>query len=304
MNCTSPWQHGLRDGLPLASENGGMLGSDMAFFVASRPTELVDAHVIETYLPEPDDCQQDWILVSSSLSYGEFLIFEATRKLDTGDPQDKAIIPDADPAIPQHRIIAAWGDSEEIAYHGTNVARGSVRFYASDNGAGAFEQAMLSQASGSFFVGSKNFTVPSTSDTEYIEFCQARSDLIGQGVPDTSDALNIIGFRPVLAEATARFVHHFTMHASYNISDTPDNQCENRDDFNYLVYGTSLSWDGCMSNKDCRSGHTHMSYHFLLSFHFLCSVGARRAAISSTVQSGISIVRPIRLPVISNPDSL
>jgi hypothetical protein len=128
------------DCLWLVSENGGMLGSDMALFVASRPTELVDAHVIETYLPEPDDSQQDWILVNSSLSYVEFLISEATRKLDTFDQQDKTIIPDADPAIPQHRIIAAWGDSEEIAYHGTNVARGSVRFYASDNDAGAFEQ--------------------------------------------------------------------------------------------------------------------------------------------------------------------
>ena len=152
------------------AEAGGMLGSDMALFVGSRPSEIVDAHVIENFYPEEDDCQQDWILVDSSglsskseaQDSEDFLMFEARRKLDTGDPQDNKVIQDANPSIPPHRIVAAWGNSAEVSYHGANVARGAVRFYtAGTDEDSAFEKNMMTNAEGSFMVQAKNYTIPS-----------------------------------------------------------------------------------------------------------------------------------------------
>ena len=232
------------------SEAGGMLGSDMALFEASRSTEITDAHVVESYRPQPDDCQQDWILVDDSsggvttkqaaVEAGEegFLMFQARRKLATGDPQDKRVVNDADPVIPAHRVIAAWGDSDQVSYHGTNVARGAIRFFDPQDPSDSFTESMRQKAEGTFIVQASNYTIPPV-DTEYADFCVSRSDLLKQGVPNTTESLNIIGFRPIISPESAPQVHHFLVFG-YN---GPDSACREDDesdgvgDSNNLVYG-------------------------------------------------------------------
>jgi hypothetical protein len=196
------------------AEAGGMIGADMALFTASRPTEIVDAYTTDVRQPVPDDCSSDWELVASFVdSKNGFLMFEMKRLLDTGDPQDKVIINDASPVIPSHRVIAAWGDQLEVGYHGLNRARGAIRFFGTGDEKSTFETAMQQHAEGSFEVRSKNHTIAS-EETEYAYTCVSRQDLIDQGVLDTQDMLNMIGFEPVLSEGTEAYVHHAVVRGS------------------------------------------------------------------------------------------
>lgn len=225
------------------SEAGGMIGSDMALYTAaSRPKDIVDAYVTENRFPVEDECQQDWIFeeptsetsATTAFELG-LLTFEARRKLDTGDAQDKPILRDDDPTFPAHRIIAAWGDSPEVNYHGSNVARGSVRFFGSIDEDAAFQENMDTNAEGSFVVLANNYTIAEDEETQYIDFCATRADLIEQGVPNSTDTLSVVGFRPILSPESAPYVHHFVVSASI---DSTKNACE--DDLDNLVYGTSV----------------------------------------------------------------
>lgn len=72
-----------------------------------------DAHILEDLQPIEDACQGDWTLVASNTDdANNFLIVEISRKLDTKDPQDRAILDDSNDIIPATRIIVAWGESE------------------------------------------------------------------------------------------------------------------------------------------------------------------------------------------------
>jgi hypothetical protein len=84
------------------SENGGMHGADILLFEATHPDTLTDSYNLEIRGPLSDDCQ-DWTLTSSATD-GGFLIFEANRAFDTGDAQDRVIIPDAEEAVPESRM--------------------------------------------------------------------------------------------------------------------------------------------------------------------------------------------------------
>ena len=215
----------------------GMYGSDMALFTASRPNELVDAHVVSEPFPKPDDCQQDWELVNShstsisvtaeerqavdtTVDDESFLMFEARRKLNTDDPQDIVLIRDSLLAIPEQRIISAWGNTPEVSFHGIDdVARGSIRLYKTEVDEPDFDALMARDADGSFFLGARIFTIPA-NDTTYQEFCITRQDLIDQGVPDTTDLMSVIGFRPIVDDGpSARYVHHYVVTGIMNASD-------------------------------------------------------------------------------------
>jgi Copper type II ascorbate-dependent monooxygenase, C-terminal domain/DOMON domain/Copper type II ascorbate-dependent monooxygenase, N-terminal domain len=190
------------------AEAGGMLGADMALFEAAKPDEIVDAFTDDTRFPQTDDCPSDWKLVSSEVDEeGGFIMIEFKRKLDTKDSQDRVIFHDESTLVAPHRIIAAWGDSSEVAYHGLNVARGAVRFYGTGDDRATFDTAM-EQADGSFMVASINHAV-STNETEYFHTCVPRNDLLAQGVLNTTDLLNIIGFEPVLQEENVAYLHHY-----------------------------------------------------------------------------------------------
>ena len=124
-------------------EAGGMLGADMALFEALKPDEITDAYTTDTRYPIPDDCPSNWELVSFNIDEdGGFMMIEFKRLLHTDDPQDKSIFNDVSTLVPPHRIIAAWGDSDEVSYHGLNCARGAIRFYGTEDDASTFADDM------------------------------------------------------------------------------------------------------------------------------------------------------------------
>ena len=217
-----------------------MLGSDMALFSTTKPGKIVDAHVVEVRMPKEDDCQQDFVYVGAAStsepvaiersasgaetqlieSEGdeEFIMFETRRKLVTGDAQDIPLIRDNLIAIPETRIISAWGDTPEVSFHGTNVARGSIRLFKRELDVPDFDQVMARDANGSFFVGSKDYVIPS-NETTYQDFCVTRRDLIAQGVPNTTNLMSVIGFKPVLSDGSSAFIHHYVVTGFFNASD-------------------------------------------------------------------------------------
>jgi hypothetical protein len=218
-----------------------MLGSDMALFSTSKPGRIVDAHVVEVPMPKEDDCQQDFVYVNAAATSEpvsiersasgamtqlinaegdeEFIMFETRRKLVTGDAQDIPLIRDNLIAVPETRIIAAWGDTPEVSFHGTNVARGSIRLFRREADMPDFDEAMARDADGSFYVGSKNYIIPG-NDTTYENFCFTRKDLIEQGLPNTTDLMSVIGFMPILNDGpSAAFVHHYIVTGIFNASD-------------------------------------------------------------------------------------
>jgi Copper type II ascorbate-dependent monooxygenase, C-terminal domain/DOMON domain/Copper type II ascorbate-dependent monooxygenase, N-terminal domain len=202
------------------SENGGMRGADIVIYNA-KADQIMDAHVLEDLLPLEDVCQ-DWKLKKSQSQNG-FLIFEASRLLDTGDKQDRPLLNDtttkSDTGTPPNRIIAAWGDQPSYAYHGPNRARGSVRFFEKSGGNEweNFRKQMVVDADGSFDLMAVNFKIP-PQVTTYQDFCFFESDLIASGMP-AGVPLHNIGVEPVISTPTASNVHHFTVYGAINPND-------------------------------------------------------------------------------------
>jgi dopamine beta-monooxygenase len=195
------------------SEVGGMTGTDMVIFTASRPDELVDAYTGEERFPQTDNCSSDWEMVASNIDLeGGFIMFETKRLLDTNDPQDKPIRNDTSILFPPHRVIAAWGDSEEVSYHGQNRARGTFRFFGTGDEDSTFKAAM-DVAEGYVDILAGNYSVPA-QETTYALFCFSRQDLIDQGLLDTTDSLNIIGWEPLVQPGNEPHVHHYIVTAS------------------------------------------------------------------------------------------
>jgi len=207
------------------SENGGMRGADIVYFESSKPDEVTDAYVVSNRFPLVDDCQ-DWNLTQSFTDDG-FLIFEASRAIDTGDKQDHPLIFDAPESSVQSRIVAAWGDTPEISTHGAaNRARGQLRWFQSSLAeVSSFQDVMREQADGFFEHRAGDYAL-STEETQYVGFCIGRDVLIAQGVPMESDPLYLIGFEPIVDPRSAEFVHHFIVTASGGYADGTFADCE------------------------------------------------------------------------------
>jgi Copper type II ascorbate-dependent monooxygenase, N-terminal domain/DOMON domain/Copper type II ascorbate-dependent monooxygenase, C-terminal domain len=196
------------------SEAGGMIGTDMVMFEASRPGELVDAYTSDERYPQVDDCAGNWEMVASNVDTGgEFIMFETKRLLNTNDPQDKPIVNDSSSLMSPHRVIAAWGDTEEVGYHGLNRARGSIRFYGTGDAEATFLAEMERSSQGSFEVRAREYNVPEM-ETYYAYVCTSREDMIEQGVLNTTNGLNVIGWEPIVQAGNEAYVHHFVVHAS------------------------------------------------------------------------------------------
>jgi len=202
-------------GLGLA-ESGSMKGADIVMFTAETDT-LVDSYVLDQLVkPFPDDCQS-WTL-NNSTTDGGFIIFEATRLMDTKDSQDRIILDDSNVLVPATRLIAAWGDTATPSFHGSNTARNSVRFFGSTSIAEeieAFDRAMEAEAEGNFTIQAEAFVVPN-EDTHYAHFCFSEADLLAMNVPINQD-LHTIGIEPVV---TSPYVHHFIVTGSTDPFDS------------------------------------------------------------------------------------
>ncbi|KAL3915379.1 MAG: hypothetical protein SGILL_005685 [Bacillariaceae sp.] len=217
------------------SEAGGMLGTDMVLFEAANPDVLIDAYTNDDRFPQTDDCASDWEMIESHVDLDGFIVFEAKRKLDTQDPQDKPILDDSSSLVAPHRVIAAWGDSQQVGYHGLDVARGAIRFYGGADEEVVFNAAMDRNAEGSALMIANQFTIPAV-DTIYQPFCFSRQHLIDEGVPDTTDKLNIVGWSPQVEKGNEAFVHHYVVTASTNPNACNGTEDDVDQDFIEMVY--------------------------------------------------------------------
>jgi DOMON domain len=214
------------------SDNGGMKGSDVLLFEAINRHNVTDAHIKDLRYPQIDDCQ-NWEFVRSVVSEdgSDFLIVEVRRQLDTKDSQDWPIHNDANIEIPLSRIIAVWGDSVNVGYHGAKTARSTLRWYGfGKDELSHFHDTMEEKAVGSFMFVQDEYNIP-PEETLYIRFCISANQMREQGVP-IAEGATIIGLEPII---TTPFVHHYTLYGS------PDEHnfgsCEN-------AYGMDLlySW--------------------------------------------------------------
>jgi hypothetical protein len=202
------------------SEAGGMLGSDIALFQTANPSTIRDSYVVEAFdVPKEDGCQH-WTLIESTMDSG-WLIVEMSRPLDTMDTQDHPLVDDSNLSA-QTRLIAAWGDSPTVSFHGFQVGKISVTIFGNDgesnnddvdttkNLSRNFEELMEEQADGYFDVLAENYTIPA-DHTTYHYVCKSFEELKEKyNLPETEDGiLTFIGGGAVLSPTTEPYVHHF-----------------------------------------------------------------------------------------------
>lgn len=222
------------------SESGGMKGADMMMFTA-KDKALVDAYSVEYERPTEDTCSDNnWQYVDSKIdTEGNFMIVEAYRNLTNDDPQDMNMFDDSDMSVPSHRLIAAWGNSDMVGYHGSNAVKQNVRFFAnhsSSNSNGPVtpsETMTTSDADSSTKIAftdiepdmiidfrAPNYTIP-VGETTYADFCYTASNLTAHGVPMTEKS-HLIGV-DYLPGGNEEMVHHIVIYAT----TTVDQGCAN-----------------------------------------------------------------------------
>ena len=225
------------------AEAGGMPGADMVVY-ESESHRLTDRFATDYTAPLLDEQSQDWILehvvyhnnnttnTNNKNTESPLLVVQMHRKLDTGDRiQDRPIVFDGDLVVPPHRIIAAWGDSSRLEYHGPrNRASGSVRFHESDSiKAGRdtknFQRSVQQESAGYIDVTMQNVSIPSSQSTIYASKCLHLSDLLDnhpEFLPSNSrQEYNIIGFEPLIQSS---FPHHMVLYGSKS-QDALDGDC-------------------------------------------------------------------------------
>ena len=184
------------------AEAGGMPGSDIVVFTAAD-NSLTDMHALAYATPIVDTCQ-DWDLVNSTVDTDDgILIFEASRAVNTGDLQDREVKDDSDPFTPAHRVIAAWGNSENIFYHGENRTSGSIRFFQSSKSVESRKN------STSFIDLVTNFTIPATQTT-YESKCfpdWSSPNPVTNGIVDA----HLTGISFIEDSETTEYVHHLLL---------------------------------------------------------------------------------------------
>ena len=158
----------------------------------SKPDVLTDAHVVDNKsLPLADDCQS-WNLESVTNEDG-WIIVEMSRLLDTNDSQDHKLINDEEMYMPPTRIIAAWGDSDTVSYHGGNKARSSVRLFANYSNEltemEALMESLEENSDGHFGVFEDEFEIPA-EETYYHRLCVTADEL---DLPEGQTSVTMIG---------------------------------------------------------------------------------------------------------------
>ena len=222
------------------AEAGGMPGADMVVY-ERESNILTDRFATDYTVPLLDEHSKDWILEHVVYNYNNnddddekessFLVVQMRRKLDTGDTlQDRPIVFDGDLVVPPHRIIAAWGDSSTLEYHGPHKrASGSVRFHESDSVTAGrdtenFQRSVRQESAGYVDVTMQNFSIPSSRSTIYASKCLHLSDLLEshpEFLSSSRQEYNIIGFEPLIQSA---FPHHMVLYGSKS-QDAEDGDC-------------------------------------------------------------------------------
>lgn len=199
------------------SDAGGMKGADMVVWEAANPGVLKDYYSLDYGPPVEDTCESDWVLVAtvdgaSSLARQAatpVIGFHAIRQLDTKDAQDWAFRDDSRWDVQPTKVIVAWGDQEEMGYHGNNRISTTMRFFAastneSDNKNNL--QHLEEISDGSFLVTARDFSIP-TLETTYHDFCMDLPEVA------TNQAIHIVGIafdNSLNTMDTYPYVHHFS----------------------------------------------------------------------------------------------
>jgi len=157
--------------------------------------------------PTPDVCQ-DWILKDYIAKDG-FLIFEASRELNTRDTKDLKFRDDT--LTTPTFVIAAWGNTNTMQYHGPNSnVKGTVHFYAQE------EKDHTKDYERSTMIQANDFSIPPVS-THYETFCFSRQDLF----PHSTETEYLLGFEGVVDPRTSWMIHHMVVYyKTYNDCDT------------------------------------------------------------------------------------
>ena len=173
-----------------------MMGADIVYYEVSS-NQVTDAFALDFVAPIPD-FKQDWTLTSAS-NLNRVLTVEAFRLLDTMDPQDTKITNDSWPAIDGTKVIAAWGDSAYIEYHGAaNRVTGEVRFF-SPPPADPLAAIKADPTVKSFEVVQLNFSIPA-SPTTYAYRCAPLGSAWGGPIPWDGDLSNVPYYHLVALE--------------------------------------------------------------------------------------------------------
>jgi dopamine beta-monooxygenase len=194
------------------SEMGGMKGSDIVVFQASGP-RLLDAYATGSARPQLDD-QQDWLLLDSIAEDG-LILFEAERKLDTGDTMDWPISDDSGPVYPGTKLIAAWGDTDEMHYHGPDQRlQGRVRFFGDPNvdEEVAFQEQLSQASEGSIVMTVQHFAVTAKRTSTYVQRCFTTTQFVKEQGLSVETPLHIIGFEWLLDPGD--LIHHINLYTS------------------------------------------------------------------------------------------
>lgn len=195
------------------AESGGMPGADLVIYTVADDA-LTDAHALAYAAPIVDRCQ-DWTLrnssvvaagSSSSSSSSGFVAFEASRALDTLDPQDRAISNDADVSTPAHRAIVAWGDQETWSYHATNRATTSLRFYRSTDANDSSLPSLTDHPHNDF--RANGYEIP-TETTTYARFCAVVAPTLL-----TENDVHMVGASFIEDASNVDLVHHIVLYGT------------------------------------------------------------------------------------------
>merc|ERR1711966_520253 len=105
-----------------------------------------------------------------------WIILEMKRALDTGDTQDHKIVNDKKLWMSSTRLIAAWGDTSFLGYHGLNSARNAVRIFSEETDSGISSAQSLvntleSESDGYFELREAQHEI-NPIPTEYHFFCK------------------------------------------------------------------------------------------------------------------------------------
>lgn len=207
------------------AESGGMPGADVVIYTV-KDDALIDAHATAYAAPIVDKCQ-NWELAHSEVDLEEgYVVFEAVRKLDTGDPQDRAIGDDSDVSTPSNRLIAAWGDDDDHVYHGDKRATSVTRLRRTPASSKSDDDVDL-DAHPHVDMIADDFLVP-LEETTYEGFCFNLTDFATNfGYPADKD-VHMIGARFVGDDDSINHVHHVIVYASKDLDDCGG--------FNEMVY--------------------------------------------------------------------
>jgi dopamine beta-monooxygenase len=192
-------------------EMGGMPGADMLIFEGSLK-KLYDAYSVAYERPKVDN-QQDWTMLNSVTEEG-LLLFEAERDLDTGDNMDRTFADDTSQLTSGTKLIAAWGETEEMHYHGPDDRlQAAVRFFADPTASSDkafFDSVMEAESEGSVTLHLDDFTVPDRGATRYEWKCVTVADLVKeQGLPGDKP-VHMIGYEMDLDPGS--LLHHIVLY--------------------------------------------------------------------------------------------